>query len=225
MIEPKPGIYRTIIAHERIRKKIEGHIHGPVSTKLLLIRYAITRLKESLRAKSLAAEIKELQEIESSVLEVLETHLRDICHQLYPSIIALGLSAGLRYLKSHYELNIPLSLHIDEKYLRLEEDNSGLLSQDDRLFIYRIADEALSNSVLHSGAKSINVDLQLKIRRLHLYLRDDGAGFRVEEKKDGPGLLAMKNYARAFRAVIDIQSSPGGGTATHLSFSLSEYLR
>lgn len=223
MGNPRSEIYKTIIAHERIRKKIEGHIHGPISTRLLLIQYNLNRLRQSLKGKNLEKELKDFQEIESSVLELLENNLRHICHELYPSIISLGLSAGLRYLKSNYGKDIPVSLHIDEQFLRLEQESPGLLSQDDRLFIYRIASEALSNSVLHSSAKSIDIELLLKIKKLHLYIRDDGRGFEMEEKKDSSGLVAMRNYARAMGALIRIKSSPGKGTATHLIFSFSEY--
>lgn len=224
MGESRPEIYKTIIAHERIRKKIEEQIHGPISTRLLLIQHSINKFKRSLKEYNLVSEMKELQGIESAVLEVLEKSLRDISHQLYPSIISLGLSAGLGYLKGYYEKSIRISLHIDDRLIKLEQEKSGLLPQEDRLFIYRIAEEVLSNSVTHSGAKSISIELLLKVKRLHLYIKDNGRGFNLEEKKDGPGLLAMRNYARALRAPINIRSAPGAGTATHLSFSLSEYL-
>ena len=225
MDQRKPEIYKTIIAHERIRKIIEGKIHGPVSTRLLLIHQNLGRLKQSLKEKDAEESIKDVAVMEAAVLELMENHLRSICHQLYPSILSLGLSAGLQYLRSSYNKNINMSLKIDEKFMHLEQKKPPLMSEDERLFLYRIVDEALNNSVQHSNAGHVNIELLLKIKRLYLYISDYGKGFNLEDKADGPGLLAMRNYAKALKALIDIKSSPGKGTSISLGFSLSGHLK
>lgn len=214
-------IYETILTHERIRKKIEEQIHGAISTKLLLVQHDLILLRQSLSGKDSKEEARALRKIESAVLDVMENNLRSVCHQLYPSIIKLGLSAGLRFLKSQYEKTVPVSVRIDKKFARMEQESARMLPEEHRLFAYRIAEESLANSVLHSGATALEVELLLKISRLHLYIRDNGKGFIPEEKKDGPGLMSMRSYARAMGAILDIKSALGTGAITHLSLALS----
>ncbi len=82
--------------------------------------------------------------------------------------------------------------------------------------LLRIASEAVSNSVKHSGAHNIEVALHATPEALHLSVKDDGQGFGREEHA-GPsaghyGLIGMKERASQIGADLELESHPGHGT-------------
>jgi len=81
--------------------------------------------------------------------------------------------------------------------------------------LLRIASEAVSNSVKHSGARNIEVTLESTPEALLLKVHDDGSGFG----KDGVGLrpghygiIGMKERATQIGANLALESEPGHGT-------------
>ena len=87
--------------------------------------------------------------------------------------------------------------------------------------IYLIAREALSNAVRHSGAKSIEVEVEYLPKKLRVVVRDDGRGFdaaTLESKRDLHwGLLGMEERATDIGAQLKIWSRPGAGTEVEIS--------
>ncbi len=86
--------------------------------------------------------------------------------------------------------------------------------------LLRIAAEALANAVKHSGAHTIEVELDGFDGELHLSVRDDGAGFIRKENgytNEGHyGLVGMKERAAQIGAELEVASVPGHGTTVSL---------
>ena len=87
------------------------------------------------------------------------------------------------------------------------------LEPDQEIAVYRFAQEALSNVAQHARASSVEVDLSTNGTRLELTVRDDGRGFDPALERDGIGLTGMAERARLVGARLNVDSSPGGGTA------------
>jgi signal transduction histidine kinase/uncharacterized protein (DUF2141 family) len=82
--------------------------------------------------------------------------------------------------------------------------------------LLRIASEAVSNAVKHSGASTIEVGLHADAEQLRLSVRDDGVGFDGEN--GGPraghyGLIGMKERATQIGAELQLTTQPGAGTS------------
>ena len=97
--------------------------------------------------------------------------------------------------------------------LNLESKPTGL-APDVEYNLVRIAQEAVTNSVKHSGARTVEVALDYSAKALHLLVKDDGAGFQENgHAKNGHyGLIGMKERASHIGADLDLASSPGRGT-------------
>jgi two-component system NarL family sensor kinase len=84
-----------------------------------------------------------------------------------------------------------------------------------------IAREAISNSVRHSGARSIQVVLALVDERLQLTIKDDGHGFDRQQPEGRVvghyGLIGMTERAALIGADFDLESNLGHGTAISVS--------
>jgi signal transduction histidine kinase len=83
---------------------------------------------------------------------------------------------------------------------------------------YRIAQEAISNIVRHSGARNVTIALDEHGGRLHLAIEDDGCGFDVAQAARQAlssrrlGLLGIQERAELLGGEALVDSAPGRGT-------------
>ncbi len=82
--------------------------------------------------------------------------------------------------------------------------------------ILRVAQEALANSLKHSGARRIHIDLEMLADSTRLTVHDDGVGFPTSAPVQNPvgahfGLLGMRERAGRIGASLTIASEPGRG--------------
>jgi signal transduction histidine kinase len=86
---------------------------------------------------------------------------------------------------------------------------------------YRIAVEALTNAVRHSGAEHIEVDLRADRQTASVVVRDDGAGIPEVARPGSHGLPSMRNRAETIGAEIELEPGPDGrGTVVTLNVPL-----
>jgi signal transduction histidine kinase len=97
--------------------------------------------------------------------------------------------------------------------LNLENKPTGL-APDVEYNLVRIAQEAVTNSVKHSGARTVEVALDYSPKALHLFVRDDGSGFpeNGHAKNGHYGLIGMKERASHIGAELELATAPGRGT-------------
>ena len=91
--------------------------------------------------------------------------------------------------------------------------------------IYLIGREALVNALLHSGASSIEAEVEYLPRSLRLVVRDNGRGMdqqAVQAKRDLHwGLAGMRERARGVGARLQVWSRRGSGTEVEVSVPLA----
>ncbi len=82
--------------------------------------------------------------------------------------------------------------------------------------LLRVAQEALANSLKHSGAKKIVVALRYESSQIQLRLHDNGHGFDFPSAGQASsghfGLLDMRERAEKIGARFSLASQPGHGT-------------
>ena len=78
---------------------------------------------------------------------------------------------------------------------------------------YRIAQEALENTIRHSDATEVKLELKGDSEKLYMVIEDNGKGFDVEsfEDKSRFGLKGMRERALAIGGELVIQSQPDRG--------------
>ena len=88
------------------------------------------------------------------------------------------------------------------------------LPSEKAIHLYRIIQQALANAWQHAKAQHIWVQFSEEYGHLLVTIRDDGRGFDPAAI-DGNhlGLLTMRERARLLRANLQINSTPGAGTA------------
>ncbi len=98
-----------------------------------------------------------------------------------------------------------------------------LLEEDQKLVLYRVVQEAMSNVVRHSEASSLEILVRLQESGVVVSIEDDGIGFDVERVTlagQGLGLLGMRERAVGVGGRIHYVSKPGEGTRVLLTLPL-----
>jgi signal transduction histidine kinase len=93
---------------------------------------------------------------------------------------------------------------------------SGDLNLDEstEMALYRIAQEALNNTLKHAGATAVSVEIRSTPGRVEMEIADNGCGFNLQDKAGagGMGLVTMRERTTALNGSLRILTQPGGGT-------------
>lgn len=101
--------------------------------------------------------------------------------------------------------------------LTVDPAAAGLLTPGQRAQFLYVAREAMSNSLRHSEAKTVEVFLTRTARGIRLDVRDDGKGFALSQLRgDSGGLKNIRARARSMGAHLDIVSQPMRGSVVSL---------
>ncbi len=92
--------------------------------------------------------------------------------------------------------------------------------------ILRVGQEAITNTVKHSGATHLLLDLEFYSKNVILSVKDNGNGF-TPEKCLGPdqghfGLLGMSERTKRLGGKISVTSAPGAGTTIRVEIPIEE---
>lgn len=146
--------------------------------------------------------------------------LRGLAQDLRPPALdQLGLVAALSSLVADIEDEAGLATE-----LQVTGDKAARLSPEVELGVFRIAQEAVRNTLRHAGARQLRVSLRFEPGELGLTVADDGRGFRPEELEEvAPahfGLLGMAERARLLDGQLKVRSAPGEGTMVDAAIPL-----
>ena len=87
-----------------------------------------------------------------------------------------------------------------------------------KIFVLRIIQEFIQNSLKHARCKTISVTLNHTESALIIIVRDDGKGFNPQSiKSEGIGLNNMERRIKIIGGTFNLQSQPGAGTILNLS--------
>jgi signal transduction histidine kinase len=79
------------------------------------------------------------------------------------------------------------------------------------LHLYRVAQEAVTNAVKHSGAKNVMISLDRDEKHTCVSVQDDGKGFVPRKRAKGLGLHMMRYRANALGGELKVERRKTGG--------------
>jgi signal transduction histidine kinase len=101
---------------------------------------------------------------------------------------------------------------------------SGGIPEEVAHHVFRIAQEAVANSVNHADANQIIVKLKIDSHQLSLRILDDGCGFEPEDvftsRNGNFGLIGMRERAERLGGHLRLESQPGNGTQLDVTVPL-----
>jgi len=204
--ERRAGTSAALAAQERERSRIALDLHDEVNQSLTGVLLRLETLRRSAPAE-MQEELAETRELAARAME----ELLALAHRLRPaSLDDLGLRAAIAGLVEENGRRTGL-----ETAFEFEGDVSGI-TPEAQLVTYRVAQEALSNAVQHSGAEHVRVRIQGAGDSLELRVTDDGDGFDLGDPNSGLGLTGMRERALLVDGSLVVESRPGEGTRVRL---------
>lgn len=195
------SLYSMVVLAEAWRRQID-------SGKLTPAREHIVELGElgqrALReARLLIYELQPQAVEEEGLLGALFQRLESVEHR-----------AGIRTLLKMTDER-GKAFHLPEPDDLQTVSNMFRLTPEMEAQLYRIAQEALNNSLKHAAATEVEVCLMIGAETIGLEVKDNGHGFDINDRMiahSGFGLRNMKQRAERLGGRLSIESSISGGT-------------
>jgi len=190
----------------RAQLRIGQDLHDGLGQHLTGITFLSKALENKLTAHGLP-EAADAAEIARLVIQAL-AQTRNLARGLFPvELESGGLVPALKELANTMKslFNMACSVQCDPNLVISQRDTANHL--------FRLAQEAVNNSVKHGHAQRVEIKLCSTQDQTVLTVADDGAGFDAEEKKwSGLGMRIMRYRAKKIGAKLEFRSASLGGT-------------
>ncbi len=208
---------RTVQALETDRQSMSRELHDSIGGNLAALKFI---LEESLELASENSPAAASLENAISFLSQTIKESKRIAAKMRPlTLDDLGIVTTLRgYIKQiagQYK-----TIRIDSRIDIREED----VTEERKIMLYRILQEALTNAVKHGHAETVDIGLHIAEGFLVLEVKDDGVGFDPhalmsrEDPLSGLGLKSMRERVEICRGTFSIESGAGRGTLLRAAF-------
>lgn len=201
-------ITASINGQEMERKRIASFLHDNISALLSSAALHLTIFSTKNHTNS--------EEITKTKSILIQTHykIRDLSHQLLPSLLA---RFGLFYaLNDLCEINSNSSINFDYNSNVTSETR---YNEDYEMKMYFIISELLNNITKHSQASIAKINIEEINSQLQIHVEDNGVGFEINQYKtiEGFGLNQIKARINTMNGKFAVISKPEKGTTIKIT--------
>jgi signal transduction histidine kinase len=203
---------RLVEAQEKERQAISRELHDEVGQTLGALLVDLGQLAKLVSQDDVSIQ-GQISRIKSAAESAVKS-IRDMALLLRPPMLDdLGLIPALEWQAR--EISRRGNMEVEVHSERISED----LSDETKVCIYRIAQEALNNAATHAGAKDARVSVVQDAENITLEINDDGHGFNADRVR-GMGILGMEERVKRLGGSFSINSAPGSGTTVRVTLSV-----
>jgi two-component system sensor histidine kinase UhpB len=206
-------------AQEQERKRIARELHDETSQVLTSLLISLALLDESVTTEEARQRVADTRALAHQTLRAV----RNLSIDLRPSALDdLGLLPALRWYIKEYQQKCGIEVEFSASGLKRR------LPAEMETALYRIIQEALTNTAKHARARRAWVAVSEENGSVRAFVRDDGQGFdaqavlRTPWQDRGLGLAGMQERAMLLDGSIKIESQPGTGTTIEVTIPLTE---
>jgi len=213
MEEAISGMSKKLIeSQEQERARIGRELHDDINQRLGLLAVQLEQLGAD--PSGVQSHVQELLKQATEISDDVQA----LSHELHASKLEyLGALGGMRsWCKEFGERQ---GMQID---FQSSEANISV-PREIGLCLFRVLQEALHNAAKYSGVRRIEVQLREDCGDIHLLVTDLGRGFDLETARQGRGLglTSMQERVRLVNGILEIRSTPMGGTTVHVCVPLT----
>ncbi len=192
---------------EREKASIARELHDELGGLLVGARMDISWAQQHLKEQDSDMKLR-LQRVQQNLSTGVDLKRR-IIEELRPTLLDnVGLFAALRWqLKATCG---SAGLKCIESY----PDEEPTFTSEASIALFRIAQEAFTNILKHSAAKSVDITLNMDADTIVMQISDDGKGIPAGRltATGSHGLASMRHRVRALGGRLDVRSAASGGT-------------
>jgi len=210
----KRVINAIINTEENERKRFAKDLHDGLGPILSTVKMSLSALTDRIKDPSGSVILSNTNHL---VNEAIST-IKDISNNLSPHVLTnFGLASAISAFTT--KINQTKAVEIDFKS-NMEEER---LDNDKEVVVYRAVCELINNSILHSGASRIEIELNKHEKFVTLQFYDNGRGFDTsslsKEDTKGMGLSNIETRVKTVEGVFILESTPGKGTSALIKMS------
>ena len=197
----------------RVRREVSQRLHGGLQQRLVLSIGELRSIRQHLELTDERSAARAVGEVVTALEEVVDAEVRDVAHRLYPLVADIDLPGALTLLSDQLPPSVRMDVHLEEPAEALVA--AGSLSPADRVTLFSIVEEGVTNAVKHGKAHAIRVvlgaDLEPGAPRTaaHVAVDDDGVG--VDHEPELSGLACLRARIRRRGGELGLGPSPLGG--------------
>ena len=208
---------RLITAQEAERARIGRDLHDDVCQRLAVLAMMLSGLKHRVSGSTPQPDLEEVVTTLQQRTSTLATDVRNLSHDLHPSILE---HAGLvPVLKAHCD-EFAQQQKLDVTFSA--DEGAGSVDGAAALCVYRVTQEALTNTGRHASASAVRVRLTRTAEAIELEVVDNGIGFESGwHTPVGLGLRSIDERVRFNKGTARVESHPGQGTSVFVRVPLS----
>ena len=202
-------VVRSIIeTQEKERRNLSVELHDNVNQMLASCKLMLEVARENGPNAPLLTE-KSYQGLQEVINEI-----RKISHELNPSIVEdVGLIDAIHQMVDTINLTGRMVVSFRHEGVRP-------LREEDRIAIYRIIQEQLSNIIKYAEARQVLIELDMSGGQTLLRITDDGVGFDTQTAKKGLGLKNIYHRVDYYAGTMNIFSEKDQGCVLEIRLQL-----
>jgi len=195
---------RVLDTQEEERGRVARELHDSISQILVGVRYTLELARRRLAKGDTGVDEtldKSIDGLQQAVLEV-----RRISHDLRPGLLDdLGLGPALQALTEQFSRRTGIQTEFETVVFR------NRLSDEAKIALYRIAQEALTNIERHADATYVSLRVAGHRKGATLRIQDNGQGIRERRARGGGlGLRNMSERMEQLDGTLRILSTAKG---------------
>ena len=204
----KRVINAIINTEENERKRFAKDLHDGLGPILSTVKMSLSALTDRIKDPSGSVILTNTNHL---VNEAIST-IKDISNNLSPHVLSnFGLASAISAFTT--KINQTKAVEID-----FNSNMEGQrLDNEKEVVIYRAVCELINNSILHSGASRIEIELNKHEKFITLQFYDNGRGFDTsslsKEDTKGTGISNIETRVKTVEGVFILESTPGKGTS------------
>jgi PAS domain S-box-containing protein len=209
---------QVIAAQEEEQRRIARELHDETGQLLTSLLVGLRSVQDAGTLQAAQEGAAELRRIATRTLD----EVRRLAWGLRPSALdELGLVPALEHYATEYGQSQGITVHVQARGL----DRTRLPAPVE-ITLYRIVQEALTNTAKHAKAESVSIVIQRHPSWVQVIVADDGCGFDVNAALRAPGnwthlgLHGMRERAALLDGSVTIESAPGEGTTIYARIPL-----
>jgi PAS domain S-box-containing protein len=210
---------QVIAAREEEQRRIARALHDETGHSLTSLLVGLRTLEAATTVQHAREQVADLRRVTARTLD----EVGRLARGLRPAVLdELGLVPAIEQLALDYAQARGVAVDVSAVGFGSER-----LAPVVETTVYRVVQEALTNTAKHAGARTASVVLQRRREVVQAIVSDDGCGFDVEATLRTPaasarlGLHGMRERAALVGGTVTIESTPGEGTTIYVRVPVS----
>ncbi len=186
------------------RQRLSRELHDSLGQSILALKMKFEQIREATGTKK----EKIVTETEDLFLKIM-TEIRNISNDLMPAVLSeFGLILALKKTCREFSKNTGINVNFENI------NNRKVFEKKTEVHIYRIVQEAFSNTLKHAHATEIKLAFIEKENHIELTINDNGNGFTINDETflKGNGLSNIKERINLLGGKLNITSDKKTGS-------------